>query len=54
MFDGVIELFADAMVVTMDFLERGPIFRSVGGKAAAADGVDSERKKLIEGSMKGA
>ena len=49
-FDGVIELFAGAIVVTLDFLARRPIFRSVGWKAA--DRVDSEGKKVIEGSMK--
>src|SRR5690242_549255 len=52
MLDGVIELFADAMVVTLDFLARGPVLRSVGRKGATADRVDSEREKLIEGSMK--
>ena len=50
-FDGVFELFADAMIVTLDFLARGPVLGSVGRKAAA-DGVDSEGEKLIEGSMK--
>src|SRR5215469_11086783 len=51
-FDGMIEFFAHALVVTLNFLPRGPIFRSVGWQAAA-NGVDSERKKLIEGSMEG-
>lgn len=50
-FDGVIELFAGAIVVTLDFLARRPIFGSVGWKAAAGR-VDSEGKKVIEGSMK--
>jgi len=48
MFDGVIKFFAQAPVVTLDFLPRGPIFRSIGWQTAS-DGVDTERKKLIEG-----
>src|SRR5215469_1911677 len=51
-FDGVIEFISKAVVVTLDFLARGPIFRSVGWQVAA-DGVDTEREELIEGSMEG-
>ena len=51
MLDSVIEFFADALVVAPDFLAGGPILRSVGWQPAV-DRVDSERKKLIEGSMK--
>src|SRR5215831_15995945 len=51
-FDGVIEFFSQALVVTLDFLSRGPVFGRVGWQAAA-DGVNSKSKKLIERTMKG-
>jgi hypothetical protein len=52
-FDGVIEFLPDALVVTLDFLVRRPILWIVGWQTAA-DGIDSERKKLIEDAMEGA
>src|SRR5215472_17253229 len=52
MLDGLIEFFSKALVVTLNFLARGPIFRSVGWQAPA-NAVDTERKELIEGCMEG-
>src|SRR5215472_1430203 len=51
-FDGGVEFFADAFLVALDFRAGRPILGCVCGQAAA-DGVDTEGKKLIEGGMKG-
>jgi len=51
-FDGSVEFFADAFLVALDFRASRPILGCVCGQTAA-DGVDTEGKKLIEGGMKG-
>ena len=52
MLDGLIKFFTQALVVALDFRARRPIFGRVRWKAAA-DGVDPERKKVVESSMEG-
>jgi len=54
MFDCGVEFFADALLVAPDFRASRPILGRVCGQTAAAERIDTEGKKLIEGGMKGA